>query len=94
MKIGQRVVCVKPHSAGVLEVGRIYTVKDIRYTVCCGSMCFDVGLTAPKNAVRCVDHNIRFSEGPVWWVKARLFAPLEEKGETNIEEFINSLQAT
>ena len=79
-----RVICIKQHSHGILTVGKIYEVCDM--TTCnCGKVLFNIDLVSIPGVVCKCGFKLG---GNVWWVNSKLFAPLEEKGQMFIEEFI------
>ena len=80
-----KVICIKQHSQGILVVGRVYEVYNIR-TCYCGLGWFDVGLTT-KIGVECTRCN-KILYTTTWWIDSHKFALLEEKGQMFIEEFI------
>lgn len=85
MKVGDRVVCIKPHSNGVLVVGKIYVVGGIYFTPCCGDMLLDVGIGG-SGLQFCGDCKQIYDLGAPWWISSKLFAPLEEKSDTMFED--------
>lgn len=83
-----KVVCIKQHSQGILTVGKVYEIFNTR-TCACGRVCFDVDIQNP-NVLRwsCGKCGCSIDNCPVWWISSDRFAPLEEKGEMFIEEFL------
>ena len=83
-----KVVCIKPHSDGILKAGKIYEVYDI--DICrCGLVGYDVGIKIPPSDDMGTICECSFEvDTIVWWMDSSLFAPLEEKGEMFIEEFL------
>jgi len=80
------VVCIKAHSQGILTVGKTYEVSGME-TCGCGEVSYDIGIISPPGHRLNCDCGYRFFS-EIWWVWAGLFAPLEEKGEMFIEEFL------
>ena len=90
MKLGQKVVCVKAHSQGAVELGQVYIVDDISFCPKCGMMLVDVGIRRERQHLcRC---GMRRDTSSIRWIAASLFAPLEEKSETMIETVLESIR--
>ena len=74
MKIGDRVVCIKTHSQGVVVKDREYSIYAKR--VCkCGDVSFDVGIENLHNLNQCPCKQIYQSDAHL--VSSKLFAPLQ-----------------
>lgn len=83
-----RVICIKQHSQGILTIGKIYEVHSTN-TCRCGEIDFDIGFRHLFGII-C---NCGFeTNGDIWWINSNKFAPLEEKGQMFIEEFIGELE--
>ena len=79
-----KVICIKQHSRGVLTVGKIYEVSG---TITCCQVAFDVGIRINHRGSYCEFCGYK-TDGKIAWISSTLFAPLEEKGEMFIEEFL------
>ena len=82
------VICIKQHSQGILTIGNPYEVYQTN-SCRCGIVVFDVGITLYRKNTQCRCGSF-FLSSTIWWVNSRLFAPIEEKGEMFIEEFLVS----
>lgn len=79
-EIGQKVVCVKTHSEGVVKEGEIYTVEDFKVN-CCKKLVLDVGLKSKYNngnMVRCRECGSIITHYGGWWIHYSLFKPLDD----------------
>lgn len=82
--VGQKVVCVPsigPYSrvASIkppLIVGRIYMVRGIRLSPCCGEVEIDVGLHSPCSRTFCECG--AYYDSSEWWLDHVRFRPLDE----------------
>ena len=90
-KIGQRVVCIKRHSQNAVTVGKEYTIRDISFCVKCGNMEFDIGLPSTR-PIKCACGYIRSHSA--WLIGSSLFAPLEEKGSSVVEDYLLEVSQT
>lgn len=79
-KIGQKIVCIKTHSQGVLKKGKIYAIKKIRKSCCCFDV--DIGIVSTTKYANCGFCKISRISDDTWWINESLFAPLEEDGST------------
>lgn len=92
--IGQKVICVKSHSYSDhngVKKGKIFTIKGIRKGCC--SIELDLGIVTPDwaNLVQCMTCNKYFMVEPCWWMRDKLFAPLQtedELSELTVEEML------
>lgn len=76
--VNQRVVCIKAHSQGILEVGKEYVVLWIMQCDC-GKWQIDVGVISRSECSgysRFTCFNTRILT-PIWWVTDDLFAPIK-----------------
>jgi hypothetical protein len=89
--IGQKIICVKTHSQNIVVRGQEYVVVDID-TCRCGNILIDVGLSSDREKMGCVDCAAIWKDN-AWWLSARLFAPIEEKSETNFNEIMVGIGA-
>lgn len=90
-KIGQKVICIKNHSQGLVQKDRVYFIRGIKNNPCCGAMALDVGITTNYKYEMCWQcQEILFNNSNIYWFGSHLFRPLEEeKGEATIEDFIS-----
>jgi hypothetical protein len=100
-EIGQKVVCVKAHSRGIVKEGEVHTVKGIK--VLCGNrLAIDVGIM--DNGSRAMTNRTPIGKMYVCsrcgklhkfkgiaWLGARLFRPLDDMYNTEIEELTELL---
>lgn len=93
-KVGKEVVCIndRPIVVGCasppLQRGQNYTIKDIKYCKGCGVQYVHVGLINTvfnQNECSC---GFKSKATNKWYVFSSRFAPLEEKGETMVEEYL------
>ena len=83
-----KVICIKQHSHGILAVGKIYEVYNV--TTCrCGQIDFDVGISKSQlGSLGSICACGQIDDKGIIWINSNKFAPLEEKGQMFIEEFI------
>lgn len=84
-RIGQRVVCVKNHSKGLVKAGQQYTVNGVNF--CCKPL-VDVGVFTFGKAMNCCGKRM---EGNINWFSTSLFAPIEEISETTYDEVMEKI---
>jgi hypothetical protein len=78
--IGQKVVCIKSHSLGLVEKGKEYVIKDIQNGLCSHyPWLVDVGQQRTSNLAGCeICQKLDF--GPTKdYVSHTLFTPIEEQ---------------
>ncbi len=77
--IGQEIVCIKTHSKGYVERGKIYTIKVLQKGHCnCTDILVDVGITTTIAIHFCSSCDIMWgNKTNAYWFSERLFAPLE-----------------
>jgi len=78
MRVGDRVVCVKSHSRGIVSKGKTYTVLQSRGCAC-GRVNLDVGVEIPSGHTEyqvCNVCGIMTIHNGIWWIASSLFAPL------------------
>lgn len=99
-KIGQEVVCVKPHSQGVLKLGKVYPILGIRKEKCkCAGVVVDIGMVNTNDPLtigrptRCqICHEYDGTEQLIWWLDHDRFAPLQtDSEEADMNEAINEV---
>ena len=82
-KIGQKVVCVKAHSQGVLQVGKIYTIADILQCTC-GQILLGIGLEPRGNGMICLYCGKRMRNHTTHWIGSSLFRPIQNQSKYEI----------
>ncbi len=75
--IGQKVICIKDHSQGVVKKGEIYTIKGITKCVSCREVSLDIGIIYSLPTY-CADCEIIISIGSRN-IYSGLFKPLKEQ---------------
>ena len=90
-EINQKVVCVRTHSQGVVKEGEVYTVKDIDVNHCCKSIVLDVGFVRNGSALMCRCGSLIQNRGNAYWIGSRLFRPLDDMYNEEIEELTEVL---
>lgn len=86
-KYGQKVICIKAFPDAGLKLGDIRVVKGMQQI--CPDLMLDVGIPIPYGSEKCIKCGKTFNPNGKWWINTWHFAPLEEKSETNVEEFLN-----
>lgn len=92
-EIGEKVVCVKTHSQGVVKEGDIKTLNDFKKG-CCGDLVFNVGIKSSYKigeylmCPRC--NKPKISDG-IWWIYAKLFRPIDDLYNEEIKELTEAL---
>jgi hypothetical protein len=93
-EIGQKVMCVKSHSKGVVKEGEIYTVSDFKVD-CCKNFVLDVGIRIRKHPadelVYCINCKHLMYDDGIWWIGYRLFKPLDDLYNEEIEELMQEV---
>ncbi len=93
-KIGQKVVCVKTHSQGLVKKGKNYIVKS--NSCPCNCIAIDVGaiVSGTSDLNECYNCKLVYPHDNRQFICESLFAPLKEDGsslsltlELDIEEF-------
>jgi hypothetical protein len=74
--IGQKVVCVKTHSCGLVKRGRTYVIFGIRFSCC--SWIVDVGIKTTSPYAKCRICCSIFPTNGIGEFYASLFAPVSE----------------
>jgi len=88
-KIGQKVICIKSHSKNLVTKGNTYTITN-SYNLNCGCRVVSVGILSNGLYAKCTTHNTRTLKNTnEYSFLASLFAPIEEKGSTYIEAYID-----
>lgn len=95
--IGQTIVCIKTHSLGVVKEGEVFTIKDLRKSICkCTGIEINVGIICDGNSgdsymIKCRDCNTSVIEdSPIYWFCESLFAPLDTLVDiSEIEELLS-----
>jgi hypothetical protein len=77
-KIGQKVVCVKTHSQGIVKKGNFYTIYNINNPGCCGKIFVDVGIKMDEDkTLMCSTCRSEIHTKEIHWISSALFSPLE-----------------
>lgn len=91
-KIGDKVICIKTHSMGVVKEGKIYNIALIR-EFCCYRVSVGVkynGYQKNTTHIRCQEcskiHPV--SEYSEWWLSHELFRKIDESFSEQILENI------
>ena len=91
-EVGQKVVCIKTHSRGIVKEGELHTVKGMKIRKCCGALLLDVGIMAQHNIDTCsCGHREENSDG-IYWINSILFRPLDDLFNEEIEELMNEIE--
>lgn len=80
MKPGDKVVCIKDHSQGLVKKGSVYTIKNIAVCLQCRRLFYElheVGTTPEFKGTKCVACLSKVSIGALVFASF-LFVPLEE----------------
>lgn len=87
-KIGQKVVCVKTHSKGLVKKGQIYTILEVYVCPSCGLIHFDVGIDGSYiDNWKCTPCGYVIKTDK-WYMCYRLFRPLETTKQVSYQEII------
>lgn len=80
--IGQKIVAIRDHSAGLFKKGQEFTVLNLKESTCmCKDDLIDIGIKSPCGISYCrICEKETYSD--IWWIKSRCFAPLETYGES------------
>lgn len=81
------ILCVKPHSKGMVTVGTFYPLLDVKSCSCCGVALVNVGIKAIRPTSRCRCDTVVPSNG-IYWLGAALFATCEDV----VAEEVSSLE--
>lgn len=74
-KPGDKVICVKTHSKGMVKKDQIYTIINVSLPTCdCHSQLIDVGLIHDCKYSKCSKCGTRRSS-TLYWLSNKLFAP-------------------
>lgn len=80
MKPGDKVLCIKDHSAGLVKKGSVYTINSILSCLKCRALFYElceVDTTPQYKGTKCVACLIKVSVGALVFASF-LFVPLEE----------------
>jgi len=86
-KIGKKVICIKTHSQGVVQEGKIYPILDLKECPQCKLLMIDVGVKAHKVFAKCNCGNGHFSNG-IHWIASSILRPLDESFAEGVLENI------
>lgn len=84
--IGQKVVCIKSHTQGLVRKGNTYVVQDI-HVMPCGCWNVNVGVKTDKDFSGCDRHGVIVDSGGIAWIGVCLFAPYNPS-QVEIDESI------
>jgi len=87
-EIGQKIVCVKTHSQGVVKEGQLFVVKNLRLCVNCKVLDIDVGIRL-ESRMACSCGCVTFCQA--WWLHHFLFKPLDELFNEEIAELMTEI---
>ncbi len=91
MKTGEKIVCVRSHSARAVIKGQIYTIIGLMECPGCKKVMFDVGVIAHFMVWYCGGPRggcgVEINPHGIWWLDAILFAPIAYNSAT--EELAN-----
>lgn len=95
--IGQKIICVKTHSWGVVKKGQVFIIKGLSESICtCYAVLIHVGLTIETTSRACGMCGIvgTFTDN-TYWLGEVLFAPIkdEEIGNTTTEEILEEIES-
>jgi hypothetical protein len=95
MRVGQKVVCVDASGGGPLlapplVVGNTYIVHGVLHHHC-GYAIVDVGIRPPSYIPLFCVCGDKIVTNSIWWCRASRFRPLEERGETTVEEILETI---
>ncbi len=91
-EIGKKVICIKTHSQGVVQEGKIYPILDLKECTKCKLLMVDVGSKASKVMAKCICGNNHLSDG-VHWVGSHILKPLDESfAEEVLENILEQIQ--
>ena len=75
--VGQKVVCVKTHSAGVTRAGQVFIVRAVMICTC-GHVTIDVGSVSYCSQTLCALCHRTYDSGDRWPEAASRFRPIED----------------
>lgn len=90
-EIGQKVVCIKTHSEGVVKEGEVYTVQGMKVSKCCGCLDIDVGIKTDIQYTLCACGGVEDANS-IHWLHSTLFRPLDDLFNEEIEELMNEIE--
>jgi hypothetical protein len=85
-EVGQKVVCIKNHSQGVVIEGKIYTVFGLKPCTSCKLLRLDVGISTPRDGI--CSCGTRHAQNGIHWIASNLFRPLDDDFATSVLENI------
>lgn len=91
--VGQRVVCVKDHSQGVVRKGNEYIIHNVSISQCsCKYVLLDVGITSKNLFSSHTECGKRWLGDGTYWLNESLFAPLDDLSDYTIETLLNEIE--
>jgi hypothetical protein len=85
-EVGQKVVCIKNHSQGVVVEGKIYTVFGLKPCTSCELLRLDVGISTPRDGI--CSCGTKHDQNGIHWIASQLFRPLDDEFATSVLENI------
>jgi hypothetical protein len=85
-EVGQKVVCIKNHSQGVVTEGKIYTIFGLKPCTSCKLLRLDVGISTPRDGI--CSCGTQHKQNGVHWIASNLFRPLDDEFATSVLENI------
>lgn len=91
-EIGQKIVCVKTQSEGLIKKGETYTIKDIMISPCrCKRIWLTININGFSNYVECGDCGKAYKNNGSWKFDAKLFRPIDDLYNKEIKELTEVL---
>lgn len=85
-EVGQKVVCIKSHSQGVVIEGKIYTIFGLKPCTSCKLLRLDVGVSTPRDGI--CSCGTKHDQNGIHWIASQLFRPLDDEFATSVLENI------
>ena len=85
-EVGQKVVCIKNHSQGVVIEGKIYTIFGLKPCTSCKLLRLDVGVSTPRDGI--CSCGTKHDQNGIHWIASQLFRPLDDEFATSVLENI------
>ncbi len=76
-EVGQRVVCIKTHSQGIIKEGEIFTISAIKEFEC-GCVVVDLGIKSDRINGNCGMHGTIYYNGGTHWISTKIIRPIDE----------------
>jgi len=85
-EVGQKVVCIKNHSQGVVIEGKIYTIFGLKPCTSCKLLRLDVGISTSRDGI--CSCGTKHDQNGIHWIASQLFRPLDDEFATSVLENI------